>query len=122
MKQSPPPLDAYQWPPSTDELARRVGLDPAQMVRFDGNVPAMPPVTARPGTIARALADVNEYDRGRYLDLRRAIANYHGVGVDQVVLGAGSDELIVTCARLLDRKSTRLNSSHSQQSRMPSSA
>ncbi len=100
MKQSPPPLDAYQWPPSTDELARRVGLDPAQMVRFDGNVPAMPPVTARPGTIARALADVNEYDRGRYLDLRRAIANYHGVGVDQVVLGAGSDELIVTCARL----------------------
>lgn len=100
MRQLPPPLDAYQWPPSTDELARRVGLDPAQMIRFDGNVPAMPPVTARPATIARALADVNEYDRGRYFELRLAIANYHGVDINQVVLGAGSDELIVTCARL----------------------
>ena len=30
--------------------------------------------------------------------------------------------LLLTAQRLTDRKSTRLNSSHSQQSRMPSSA
>ena len=31
-----------------DELAERVGLSPSQIVRFDGNVPAMPPMSARP--------------------------------------------------------------------------
>lgn len=106
MKIIPPHLDAYQWPPSTDELAARVGLEPAQMLRFDGNVPAMPPVTARPATIARALADINEYDRGRYPALRQAIADYHNVDVSQIVLGAGSDELIVTCARLFAQGGT----------------
>ena len=106
MKKIPPHLDAYQWPPSTEELAQRVGLDPAQMLRFDGNVPAMPPATARPATIARALADVNEYDRGRYPALRQAIAEYHNVDISQIVLGAGSDELIVTCARLFAQDGT----------------
>jgi len=95
-----PPLDSYQWPPSTETLAEQVGLSPDQMLRFDGNVPAQPPVVARPATIARALADINEYDRGRYFPLREAIAAYHGVTADQVVLGAGSDELIVLCARM----------------------
>lgn len=106
MKRTPPHLDAYQWPPSTDELAERVGLSPSQIVRFDGNVPAMPPMSARPATIARALADINEYDRGRYPALRQAIATYHGVDVSQIVLGAGSDELIVTCARLFAQGGT----------------
>lgn len=96
----PAPLSAYQWPPSTEELARRVGLDPSRILRFDGNVPPAPPVTARPATIARALADINEYERGRYEPLRAAIAKRHHVTVDHVVLGAGSDELIVLCARL----------------------
>jgi histidinol-phosphate aminotransferase/imidazoleglycerol-phosphate dehydratase/histidinol-phosphatase len=50
--------------------------------------------------LARALADVNEYDRGRYHALRVAIADRHGVGLDQVALGAGSDEFIVLLARL----------------------
>lgn len=100
MSNVPPPLAAYQWPPSTDELAARVGLSPDQMLRFDGNVPPQPPATARPATIARALADVNEYDRGRYAPLREAIAQYHDVQANQIVLGAGSDELIVLCARI----------------------
>ena len=28
----------YAWAPSTEELARRAGLDPVEIVRFDGNV------------------------------------------------------------------------------------
>ena len=93
-------LDAYQWPPSTEALAARVGLDPRAILRFDGNVPPTPPASARPATLARALADVNEYDRGRYESLRQAIAGRHGVGLDQISLGAGSDEFIVLVARI----------------------
>ncbi|MGH3733990.1 MAG: aminotransferase class I/II-fold pyridoxal phosphate-dependent enzyme [Acidimicrobiales bacterium] len=96
----PAALEAYQWPPSTDVLARRVGIDPRAIVRFDGNVAAAPPSSARPAALARALADVNEYDRGRYLPLRRAIAGHHGLDVDNVALGAGSDEFIVLLANM----------------------
>ena len=96
----PEALDAYQWPPSTESIARDQGLDPRSILRFDGNVPATPPASARPAALARALADVNEYDRGRYEPLRAAIAARHGVGVDQIALGAGSDEFIVLCARI----------------------
>jgi histidinol-phosphate/aromatic aminotransferase/cobyric acid decarboxylase-like protein/imidazoleglycerol phosphate dehydratase HisB len=96
----PVALEAYQWPPSTDVLAQRVGIDPRSIVRFDGNVAAAPPPSARPAALARALADVNEYDRGRYLPLRRAIADFHGLDVDNVALGAGSDEFIVLLAAM----------------------
>jgi len=93
-------LDAYQWPPSNEVIAERVGLDPRDIIRFDGNVAATPPPSARPAALAKALADVNEYDRGRYVALREAIAKRHDVGLDQVALGAGSDEFIVLLARL----------------------
>jgi histidinol-phosphate/aromatic aminotransferase/cobyric acid decarboxylase-like protein/imidazoleglycerol phosphate dehydratase HisB len=96
----PEPLASYQWPPSNEVIADRVGLDPRAIIRFDGNVAATPPPSARPAALARALADVNEYDRGRYFSLRSAIAERHGVGIDQVALGAGSDEFIVLLARL----------------------
>jgi histidinol-phosphate aminotransferase len=96
----PVALASYQWPPSNEVIAEKVGLDPREIIRFDGNVAATPPASARPAALARALADVNEYDRGRYHSLRAAIAQRHGVGIDQVALGAGSDEFIVLLARL----------------------
>jgi len=96
----PVALASYRWPPSNEEIAAKVGLDSREIIRFDGNVAASPPASARPAALARALADVNEYDRGRYLALRKAIAERHGVGLDQVALGAGSDEFIVLLARL----------------------
>lgn len=97
---TPEILESYTWPPSTEALAERVGIDPRLIVRFDGNVAAAPPASARPAALARALADVNEYDRGRYLPLREAVARYHDVGLDQVSLGAGSDEFIILLARM----------------------
>ena len=97
---NPEALDAYQWPPSTESIARDHGLDPRSIVRFDGNVPPTPPTSARPAALARALADVNDYDRGRYEPLRAALAERHGVGLNQIALGAGSDEFIVLCARI----------------------
>jgi histidinol-phosphate/aromatic aminotransferase/cobyric acid decarboxylase-like protein/imidazoleglycerol phosphate dehydratase HisB len=93
-------LAAYQWPPSTEVLAAQVGLNAREILRFDGNVPPSPPASARPAALARALADVNEYDRGRYTSLRSAIATRHNVDIEQVSLGAGSDEFIVLVARI----------------------
>ena len=103
---TPLPLDTYRWPPSNEELAARVGLRANQILRFDGNTPASPPPSARPAALARALADINEYDRGRYVVLRQAIAEHHGVGLEQVSIGAGSDEFIVLLAALFAENGT----------------
>ena len=99
MRPLPPEFASYTWAPSTVALAAEVGLDPVEIVRFDGNVPAAPSPTARPGAIAAALAGTNEYAHGGFPELVDAIARYAGVEPENVVLGAGADDLILLCAR-----------------------
>jgi histidinol-phosphate/aromatic aminotransferase/cobyric acid decarboxylase-like protein/imidazoleglycerol phosphate dehydratase HisB len=99
MRALPPEFVAYAWAPSTRDLAARLALDPAEIVRFDGNVPAWPVRTSRPGALASALADVQNYPHGGYPELTAAVARYAGVEPENVVLGAGADDLILLCAR-----------------------
>jgi histidinol-phosphate/aromatic aminotransferase/cobyric acid decarboxylase-like protein/imidazoleglycerol phosphate dehydratase HisB len=99
MRPLPAGFAAYQWAPSTEQLARQAGLDPVQIVRFDGNTSPLPLPSSRPGAIAGALAEVNTYPHGGYPRLLRAIADYAGVGPENLVLGAGADDLILLCAR-----------------------
>ena len=91
---------AYSFALPTDEVARLAGLDPSQVLRFDQNTPLLPIASTRPGTIAGALARVSGYPAGGYRQLRRAIADYAGVEPENVVLGAGADDLILLCARV----------------------
>jgi imidazoleglycerol phosphate dehydratase HisB/histidinol-phosphate/aromatic aminotransferase/cobyric acid decarboxylase-like protein len=99
MRSLPAAFEPYGWAMSTAEIARLSGLDPIEVLRFDGNVPADPLPSSRPSTIAGSLAEVNTYPHGGYPDLLRAIADYAGVGPENVVLGAGADDLILLCAR-----------------------
>jgi imidazoleglycerol-phosphate dehydratase/histidinol-phosphatase len=89
----------YAWAPPTDEVARLAGIDPSEVLRFDQNTPPLPVSTSRPGAIAGALARVSGYPAGGYRTLRRAIADYAGVEPENVVLGAGADDLILLAAR-----------------------
>ncbi len=99
MRTLPAEFAAYSWAPSTMELAVRTGLDPVEIVRFDGNVPAWPLPSSRPGALAAAVADIQNYPHGGSPALTAAIARYAGVGPENVVLGAGADDLILLCAR-----------------------
>jgi histidinol-phosphate/aromatic aminotransferase/cobyric acid decarboxylase-like protein/imidazoleglycerol phosphate dehydratase HisB len=99
MRTLPADFSEYRWAPSTVAIAAEVGLDPVEVLRFDGNVPAAPSPTARPGAIAAALAATNEYAHGGFPELVAAIAEYAGVERENVVLGAGADDLILLCAR-----------------------
>src|SRR4051812_16271671 len=99
MRALPESFHPYEWAPSTAELAARAGLDPVEIVRFDGNVPPLPLSTSRPGAVAAALADVNTYPHGGYPHIHEAIAEYAGVEPENVVLGAGADDLIMLVAR-----------------------
>jgi histidinol-phosphate/aromatic aminotransferase/cobyric acid decarboxylase-like protein/imidazoleglycerol phosphate dehydratase HisB len=99
MRPLSPAFVPYGWAASTAEIARLAGLDPVEVLRFDGNVPADPPPCARPGVVAAALAEVNTYPHGGYGPLVPEIARYAGVEPENVVLGAGADDLILLCAR-----------------------
>src|SRR5207253_3095887 len=99
MRPLAPEFVAYRWAPPTDEVARLAAVDPSHVLRFDQNTPPLPRPSARPGTIAAALARVSGYPAGGYRTLRRAIADYAGVEPENVVLGAGADDLILLCAR-----------------------
>src|SRR5207253_5240585 len=69
-----PAFQPYRWAPTTIDLARRAGIDPVELVRFNGNVPPLPLPSSRPATVAAALATVNEYPRALYSALTDAIA------------------------------------------------
>jgi len=88
---------AYTWTATAEDVARRRGLDPASVIRFDANVPPLPGVPRIP--IGESFARLNEYPPGGYRELHAAAAGYVGVTPEQIVLGAGSDSLIHLVAR-----------------------
>ena len=88
---------AYTWAATAEDVARRRGLDPASVIRFDANVPPLPGVPRIP--IGESFARLNEYPPGGYRELHAAAAGYVGVEPGQIVLGAGSDSLIHLVAR-----------------------
>ena len=99
MKELSQEFTGYGWAPSTVDIARLAGIHPMEVVRFDGNVAAAPLPSSRPGTIAGPLARIHTYAHGGYPELLDAIARYAGVGPENIVLGAGADDLILLCAR-----------------------
>ena len=88
----------YVWQPTTEEIARRAGVDPGEVVRFDHNTSPLSPAWAA-DLAARLAPELNEYPGADYLPLRTAVADYVGCDPDQVVPGAGADELIDLCGR-----------------------
>lgn len=99
MTRLPAGFKPYEWALSTEQLAAKAGVDPVQIVRFDGNVPPLPLPSSRPGAIAGSLAEINTYPHGGYPFINEAIAEYAGVAPENVVLGAGADDLLMLCIR-----------------------
>src|SRR3954447_7955313 len=91
-------IESYDAP-STEEIARRTGLDVSEILRFDGNTsPHLLPST-RAEALAEELARIHTYPHGGYPRLEQAIADYAGVSPENVVLGAGADDLILLVTR-----------------------
>jgi histidinol-phosphate aminotransferase len=85
--------------PSTEEIARRVGLPVDQIVRFDGNTSPQALPSTRAEALTEELGRIHTYPHGGYPELERAIASYAGVAPENVVLGAGADDLILLLTR-----------------------
>jgi histidinol-phosphate aminotransferase len=91
-------IESYDAP-STEEIARRTGLDVAEIIRFDGNTsPHLLPST-RAEALSEELSRIHTYPHGGYPRLEQAIADYAGVSPENIVLGAGADDLILLVTR-----------------------
>ena len=102
MRALPAEFAAYTWAPSTRRArARASGSTRSQIVRFDGNVPACaaPVLAARARSPARSPTSRTVPARRLHRADRRASRDYAGVEPENVVLGAGADDLILLCAR-----------------------
>ena len=89
----------YAWAITPAQVAARHGLRVEQVLKFDQNTPPLPGVPQVP--LAESFARLNEYPDGLFRELREAAAGYVGsdVGWEQIVVGAGADDLILLCAR-----------------------
>ena len=85
--------------PSTEWIAEYAGVGPTDVLRFDGNTSPRPPSYARGDRLAGELARIHTYPHGGYPRVAEAIAAYAGVSADNVVLGAGADDVISLVVR-----------------------
>ena len=93
-------LEPYEWEVSSEALAARHGLRVEDVLRFDLNTSPYPPRSWDQAVEeARVEAQPNEYFDTGYAELTPLLAAYCGVAPDQVVVGAGADELLDIVAK-----------------------
>jgi histidinol-phosphate aminotransferase len=94
----PGTIAAYDAP-STEEIAQRVGLPASAIARFDGNTSPNALPSTRAEALTEELGRIHTYPHGGYPRLERALADYAGVAPENIVLGAGADDLILLVTR-----------------------
>ena len=94
-------LVPYEPGKPVEDVQRELGLE--TIVKLASNESPFPPVPAAVRALERGVGELNRYpDDGAYR-LREALAERHGVGFEQVVIGAGADALIMyTSLALID--------------------
>ena len=86
---------SYAWEATDEAIAERYGVPLGQIVRFDTNTaPAPPAVVAAILAEGRFEVPLSEYPPGDYGRLVAAAATRYGVGRDEILVGAGADEIL----------------------------
>lgn len=97
---SPTSPAAYTWEATDEEVAARYGLAVDAIVRFDLNTaPAPPDLVDRLLAAGRFETALSEYPPSDYRRLVAAAAERYDVGPDEVIVGAGADEVLDVIAK-----------------------
>ena len=89
----------YQPGKPIAELAREMGLDPADIVKLASNENPLGPSPLALEAIRACLPDLARYPDGNGFVLKTALAQQYGVQSEQVVLGNGSNDVLEFAAR-----------------------
>ena len=92
-------IPRYEPGLTTAEVLARFGLDAA--VKLASNESPFPPMPEVAEVVTAGIGGLNRYPDGPARALRRALAERHGVGPDEVVIGNGSCELILYAGQAL---------------------
>lgn len=91
---------AYAWEATDEQVAVRYGVPLERVARFDLNTSPAPPDLAlrllRSGAYGRA---ISEYPPSDYRALVAAAAERYGVTADEILVGAGADEVLDLLAK-----------------------
>ena len=85
-------LVPYEPGKPIEEVQRELGLE--RVVKLASNEGPFPPFPAALEAMERAARDLNRYPDGGVWELRRALADLHGVTLEEVVVGSGADGVI----------------------------
>ncbi|HEY7828276.1 MAG TPA: aminotransferase class I/II-fold pyridoxal phosphate-dependent enzyme, partial [Candidatus Limnocylindrales bacterium] len=91
---------SYSWEATDEEVARRSGLPIEQIVRFDLNTSPAPPALVA-DLLARGEFEtsLSEYPPSDYRRLTEAAALVYAVPADEILVGAGADEILDLVAK-----------------------
>ncbi len=91
---------SYTWEATNEEVAARYGVAIEDIVRFDLNTAPLPPPLAQQVLAGgRFHVSLSEYPPADYRLLVEAAAARYGVGTDEIVVGAGADEILEVVAK-----------------------
>lgn len=106
-------LVAYEPGKPIEETARELGLDPSTIVKLASNENPLGPAPAAKEAMRNEVDEVHIYPDGGGYKLRSALAQKHGLGLENVVLGNGSNEIIeLLCHCFLNPKAELIAAEH----------
>lgn len=88
----------YQPGKPISELAREMGLDPDRIVKLASNENPLGLSPAARRAIEHELAELGRYPDGNGFELKAALARRYNVGLEQIVLGNGSNDVLELAA------------------------
>jgi histidinol-phosphate aminotransferase len=92
---SPTSPPGYSWEATSEAVAERYGIPLDQVARFDLNTSPVPPELAeRLIRSGRLDLPMSEYPPSDYRRLVTAAAARYGVATDEILVGAGADEIL----------------------------
>ncbi|MGK8472162.1 histidinol-phosphate transaminase [Stutzerimonas stutzeri] len=92
-------LSPYVPGKPVDELARELKLDPAGIVKLASNENPLGPSPKALAAIQAELSELTRYPDGNGFVLKQRLAQRYSVGVHQVTLGNGSNDILELAAR-----------------------
>jgi histidinol-phosphate aminotransferase len=91
---------SYSWEATDAEVAARYGVPVDQILRFDLNTsPAPPPLVGELLAAGRFETPLSEYPPSDYRRLIEVAARVYDVGTDELLVGAGADEILDLCGK-----------------------
>jgi len=104
-------IEPYGWEATSATIAARLQLPADTILRFDLNtVPSAPPSWYAAMTAARDGGGPQEYADPTYDELTTLLGDYCDVAPDQILVGAGADEILRSSARLSSKSAMRSSS------------